>query len=223
MPMIEPSNVLAALLGSGVVPAVRTSTSAIARMAAGALLDAGITTLEIPYTVPDALDVIVELRREWGGSAVIGAGTVLDVAAARAAIGKGAQFIVTPTLNVKVVQFCRREGVTCMPGALTPTEIWTAWRAGADMVKVFPASAMGVPSYIRALLAPLPELRLMPMGGVSLEAAPEYLAAGAVALGIGHDLVNSAAIAKHGTNEITARAKAYLAIVASHRSVKRKA
>lgn len=223
MRTIEPSNVLAALLASGLVPAVRTSTAELARTAAGALVAAGITTLEIPCTVPDALDVIAELRRGYGDSVVIGAGTVLGVPSTRAAIGKGAQFIVSPALNVEVVRFCRKEGVVCLPGALTPTEVWTAWQAEADMVKVFPVSAMGGPPYIRALLTTFPELRLMPMGGVSVETAEEYLAVGAAVLGVGQDLVNSSIIATYGTSEVCVRARAYLGIVSSHRSPKGKA
>jgi 2-dehydro-3-deoxyphosphogluconate aldolase/(4S)-4-hydroxy-2-oxoglutarate aldolase len=155
---------------------------------------------------------------------LIGAGTVLDAETARLCILEGAAFVVSPTLNLKTIEMCHRYGVPVLPGALTPTEILTAWEAGADAVKVFPASALGGAKYLKSIKAPLPQVELVPTGGVSLATAAEFLEAGAFALGVGADLVNPKAIAEGHPETITENARKYLAIVQKfHKSQARKA
>jgi 2-dehydro-3-deoxyphosphogluconate aldolase / (4S)-4-hydroxy-2-oxoglutarate aldolase len=200
------------ILHCRIVPAVRTPTPDLALQAVHAIAAGGITTLELPATVPDVLDVISTLRREMP-DLVVGAGTILDEATCRAALLAGAQFIVSPSLGLPVIACCRRYSVPVLPGALTPTEIVAAWQAGADVIKVFPASAMGGASYIKSLRAPLPHIALMPMGGVTIETAPAYLQAGAVALGVGADLVDVAALAAGNDAAVTAKAKQYADLV----------
>jgi 2-dehydro-3-deoxyphosphogluconate aldolase / (4S)-4-hydroxy-2-oxoglutarate aldolase len=206
------TDVMKALLASAIIPAVRTSTPEFAMKAVTAIAAGGVRTLELPMTVPFACDVIRHIAKEQP-ELIVGAGTVLDVSTARMAILAGAQFIVSPSLNVNVIACCKRYGVPVLPGALTPTEIVAAWQAGADFVKVFPVSAMGGASYIKALLAPLPQVRLMPMGGVNTETASLYLQAGAVLLGVGADLVDNAALARGATEAITAKAQMYVETV----------
>jgi 2-dehydro-3-deoxyphosphogluconate aldolase/(4S)-4-hydroxy-2-oxoglutarate aldolase len=149
---------------------------------------------------------------------LLGAGTVLDPETARACILEGAQFVVSPALNVKTIEMCHRYGIAVFPGALTPTEILTAWEAGADVVKVFPASAMGGAKYLKSVKAPLPQVEMIPTGGVSLATAQEFLEAGAFALGVGADLVDPKAIAKGTPEAITENARKYLEIVRNFRS-----
>lgn len=212
--------IVAKLTELAIVPAVRTATAEQALRAAHALAAAGVTNLELPVTVPGALDVIRQLRSEHPHDWLVGAGTVLDAATARAAILAGAQFIVCPSLHLDVIQMCRRYSVPVIPGALTPTEIVTAWEAGADIIKVFPASAMGGASYIKALAGPLPQVRLMPMGGVNLETAAAYLAAGSCALGVGADLISVKWLAAHEDHKVTEKAAQYLACVRESRAAK---
>lgn len=210
------SEILQRIKLSGIVPAVRTTPPEHALRAVDAIAAGGITTLELPLTIPRALDVIRKLSASRS-DLVIGAGTVLDEMSARMAILAGARFIVTPALNVDVITCCRRYGIPVIPGALTPTEILSAWQAGADVVKVFPASAMGGASYIKAVLAPLPQVELMPMGGVSIETAAAYLVAGSVALGVGADLVSAHALDNDDLQSITTKAREYVDIVRAHR------
>ena len=162
--------------------------------------------------------MIRQLARETKGRILIGAGTVLDAETARACMLAGAEFIVSPALNLKTIEICRRYGVAVMPGALTPTEVVTAWEAGADVVKVFPCSSLGGASYLKALKGPLPQIELIPTGGVSLATAAEFLAAGAFALGVGGDLVNSKAIAEGKPEIVTETARKYVAIIAKYRA-----
>ena len=157
------------------------------------------------------MQVIADLTRRLGDDTIIGAGTVLDADSARACVDAGARFIVSPSLDIPTIEACRRLGVPVFPGALTPTEIVTAWKAGADAVKVFPASAVGGAAYLKSLKAPLPHIELIPTGGVSLENAAAFIAAGAFALGVGADLVKGDAAA------ITEKARRYVAAVASAR------
>ncbi|MGL4462411.1 MAG: bifunctional 4-hydroxy-2-oxoglutarate aldolase/2-dehydro-3-deoxy-phosphogluconate aldolase, partial [Planctomycetia bacterium] len=161
---------------------------------AEALAAGGVPVLEITLTVPDALDVIRAVRKALGDRVLLGAGTVLDSETARAAILAGAEFIVGPNVSLPVIELCRRYDKMVMPGAFTPTEIVTAWQAGADVVKVFPAE-IGGPAYFKALAGPLPQIRLMPTGGVDLNTAGEFLKAGACALGLGSALVDKKAVA----------------------------
>src|SRR6266850_231431 len=178
----------------GVIPVVRAASSDEAIAVAEAISEGGIPLLEITMTVPGAVGVIAELRKRYDQKVLVGAGTVLDPDAARACIEAGAQFIVSPSLNLKTIEHCKDQEIAVFPGALTPTEVVTAWQAGADAIKVFPCSAVGGAKYLRALKAPLPQIKLIPTGGVSLATAKDFIAAGAWALGVGADLVDTRAI-----------------------------
>ena len=205
-------NVVDRIRQIGIVPVVRASSSDEALAAVEAIRAGGIPILEITLTVPGAVQVIADLTRRLGDDTIIGAGTVLDADSARACVDAGARFIVSPSLDVPTIETCRRLGVPVFPGALTPTEIVTAWKAGADAVKVFPANAVGGAAYLKSLKAPLPQIELIPTGGVSLENAAAFIAAGAFALGVGADLVKGDAAA------ITEKARRYVAAVASARA-----
>jgi 2-dehydro-3-deoxyphosphogluconate aldolase/(4S)-4-hydroxy-2-oxoglutarate aldolase len=165
-------------------------------------------------TVPGALDVMKELRKEYGAKLLLGSGTVTTAAEAEATIEAGAEFVVSPSLHPAVIAATKASGKLSIPGALTPTEIVTAWDLGADYVKVFPCSAMGGASYLKSLLAPFPHLKLIPTGGVTLETAESFLRAGACALGVGSDLVNLAAVDQGTPEKITEAARAYLEVLA---------
>src|SRR5205814_6297705 len=167
---------------------------------------------EITLTVPDALDVLRQARRELGGRVLLGAGTVLDPETARAALLAGAEFVVAPTVNLDVIRLCRRYDKLVMPGAFTPTEVLAAWEAGADVVKVFPADVVG-PAFFRALRGPLPQVKLMPTGGVDLTTAAEFLKAGAVCLGVGGQLVDAKVVAARQFDRITEVPRKYVDIV----------
>ncbi|WP_433983380.1 bifunctional 4-hydroxy-2-oxoglutarate aldolase/2-dehydro-3-deoxy-phosphogluconate aldolase [Tunturiibacter empetritectus] len=175
------------------------------------------TVLEVTMTVPGAIAVMRRLA-EQRPEILIGAGTVLDAETARMCILEGAQFVVSPALNVATIEMCHRYSVAVLPGALTPTEIVTAWQAGADVVKVFPASAMGGPKYLTSLKGPLPQIEMIPTGGVMLGTAAEFLEAGAFALGVGSDLVDKKMIAEGRPEVITDIARKYLEIVKAFRS-----
>ncbi|HVJ07647.1 MAG TPA: bifunctional 4-hydroxy-2-oxoglutarate aldolase/2-dehydro-3-deoxy-phosphogluconate aldolase [Acidisarcina sp.] len=207
------AQVLARIHDAGLLPVLRASSSEQALALAGALEAGGITVLEITMTVPGAVEVIRRLVLEAGDRLLIGAGTVLDPETARACMLAGAEFIVSPSLNVKTIEICQRYGIAVLPGALTPTEVVTAWQAGADVVKVFPCSAVGGAKYLKALKAPLPQIELIPTGGVSLATASEFLEAGAYALGVGSDLVDAKAIQAGRPESITENARKYRTIV----------
>ena len=177
-----------------------------------ALADGGVTVAEVTFTVPNALDVIREAKRQLGDRVLLGAGTVLDPETARAALLAGAEFIVAPNTNLDVITLCRRYDKLVMPGAFTPTEVVTAWEAGADIVKVFPADVVG-PAFFKALRGPLPQVKLMPTGGVDLTTAAEFLKAGAVCLGVGGQLVEPKAVAARDFARITELARQYVEIV----------
>lgn len=180
--------------------------------------EGGIPILEITMTVPGAIAVIAELSKRYGDEVLVGAGTVLDPETARSCIAAGAQFIVSPALNIQTIEFCKVQRIAVFPGALTPTEVITAWDAGADAVKVFPCSAMGGASYLRALKAPLPEVKLIPTGGVTLATAKDFIAAGAWAIGVGADLVNTKAIKAGQGESVVAAARSYVAAVREARA-----
>src|ERR1700723_4178006 len=203
--------VLNALREVGLVPVLRAQSVEQAMALADAIADGGVTVLEITMTVPGAIEVMRKLA-EQRPDILIGAGTVLDPETARMCILEGAQFVVSPALNVKTIELCHRYGVAVLPGALTPTEIVTAWEAGADVVKVFPASALGGAKYLKSVKAPLPQIEMIPTGGVSLATAKEFLEAGAFALGVGADLVAIKDFAAGEPEKITAIAKKYLEI-----------
>ena len=204
----------------GLVPVLRATSAQQAMTIADAIIAGGVTVLEITMTVPGAIQVIEQLVKHHGDKLLVGAGTVLDAETARACLLSGAQFIVSPALDVPTIALCRRYGAPVMPGALTPTEIVTAWQAGADVVKVFPCSALGGAKYLKALQGPLPQIPVIPTGGVSLGTAEEFLAAGAFALGVGSDLVDAKAAAEGKTDVITENARKYIGIVQKFRSVK---
>jgi len=197
----------------GLVPVLRAPSAEVAVAAAQAIEKGGVPIVEVTMTVPGAIDVIREMVKSSQGRVLVGAGTVLDPETARACMLAGAQFVVSPSLNVKTIEVCRRYGVPVIAGALTPTEVVTAWEAGADVVKVFPCSAVGGPKYLAALKGPLPQIDLIPTGGVSLATAADFLAAGAFALGVGGDLVDTKAIADGMPEVVTENARKYLAIV----------
>lgn len=202
----------------GIIPVVRAQSAEEAMAAIDAIREGGISILEITMTVPGAVGVIEEVSNRYGTEALVGAGTVLDGETALACIRAGARFIVSPALNLETIEVCRRQGVAVMPGALTPTEVVQAWSAGADFVKVFPAGAVGGASYLKALKAPLPQIELIPTGGVSLKTAADFIKAGASALGVGADLVDLKAIREGQHKLITERAREFVKIVREARS-----
>ncbi len=215
------ADVLMRIQESGLLPVLRASSVEEALALAKAIEAGGIVALEVTMTVPDAVEVIRSLVRQAGDRLLIGAGTVLDPETARACMLAGAAFIVSPALNLKTIEICHRYSVPVIPGALTPTEVVTAWEAGADVVKVFPCSALGGAKYLKALKAPLPQIELIPTGGVSLSTAAEFLAAGAFALGVGADLVNPQAIADGKPEIITQAARQYIEIIRKARAENR--
>jgi 2-dehydro-3-deoxyphosphogluconate aldolase/(4S)-4-hydroxy-2-oxoglutarate aldolase len=200
------------VLDSGIVAVVRSPHSGQLVDVARALADGGVSVIEITMSVPNALDVVRQVQETLGDRILLGAGTILDPETARAAILAGAEYIVAPTLNVDVIRLCRRSDKLVMPGAFTPTEILTAWEAGADIVKVFPADTVG-PAFFKALRGPLPQIRLMPTGGVDLSTAAAFLKAGACCLGIGSQLVEPRAVAERNFERIRDLARQYVAIV----------
>jgi len=204
------------ILDGGIVAVVRAESPEQLAKVVKALVDGGVTAAEITFTVPDALGVIRRVRDELGDSIVLGAGTVLDPETARAALLAGAEYIVGPGLNLDVIRLCRRYDKVVMPGALTPTEVIAAWEAGADVVKIFP-SDLGGPSYIKALRGPLPQIRMMPTGGVDLDTAASFLKAGACCLGIGGSLVEAKAVASGDFGRIRDLAGRFSAIVRDFR------
>jgi 2-dehydro-3-deoxyphosphogluconate aldolase / (4S)-4-hydroxy-2-oxoglutarate aldolase len=202
----------------GIVPVVRVGSSAEGQLVAEALGTGGIPIVEITLTVPGAVDLIRKLRQTSGPHVVIGAGTVLDARAARESLEAGAQFLVSPALDVDTIELASREGVAMIAGALTPTEIVTAWRAGSDYVKVFPCGTAGGAKYIRALKGPLPQIPLIPTGGVSLDTAAELLEAGAEALGVGSELIQTSALRAGKPEVIVELACRFRAIVSETRA-----
>jgi len=208
-------------LAKGVIAVVRlpenvgAQHAAPLRGAAAALAAGGVDLIEVTLTTPGALEAIAELASQPAGS-VVGAGTVLDEKAARDVIAAGARFVVSPTLDRSVVRYCRDQGVACLAGAFSPTELLDAWRAGASLVKLFPASAVG-PRYLREVLAPLPFLRVVPSGGVSLDNGGDWIRAGAVALSVGSALVSATLVRNQSWTELTTRARALVECVAAAR------
>lgn len=210
--------VLERITTTGLIPVIRARSVDEAAQVVAAIQAGGLSVLEITMTVPDAVALIRELTKR-APDALVGAGTVLDATTARECIDAGARFVVSPALDLETIKACRDAGVAVLPGALTPTEVVTAWKAGADLVKVFPAGAVGGASYIKSLKAPLPQIGLVPTGGVSLQTAKAFLEAGASALGVGADLVDLAALRTGNAALVTERAKAYLALVHEARAV----
>jgi 2-dehydro-3-deoxyphosphogluconate aldolase/(4S)-4-hydroxy-2-oxoglutarate aldolase len=197
----------------GLVPVVRASSAEEAMQVIEAIREGGVPVLEITMTVPRAVKVIEQVADRYGSEVIVGAGTVLDAETARTCILAGASFVVSPALNVETIELCRRYSISVMPGALTPTEVVTAWQAGADVVKVFPCGALGGAKYLKSLKAPLPQIEMIPTGGVSLSTASEFIEAGAFALGIGADLVDTKAIRAGQPEKVTEAARSYVSIV----------
>jgi 2-dehydro-3-deoxyphosphogluconate aldolase/(4S)-4-hydroxy-2-oxoglutarate aldolase len=200
------------------VPVLRANSAQAGHALVDAMIAGGVTVVEVTMTVPNALALLRELKQRHGDTLLLGSGTVTDAAQVEATVNAGAEFVVSPSLHLDVIAKTKELGKVSIPGALTPTEVITAWRAGADYVKIFPCSAMGGASYLKSLLAPFPELKLIPTGGVTLQTAADFLKAGARALGVGTDLVNAAAIAEGKPEIVTKAARAYLEAIATSRS-----
>jgi 2-dehydro-3-deoxyphosphogluconate aldolase / (4S)-4-hydroxy-2-oxoglutarate aldolase len=198
---------------AGLIPVLRASSVQTGHALVDAMMAGGITVVEVTMTVPNALTLLRELKQRHGNKLLLGSGTVTDPAQTEATIDAGAEFVVSPSLHLDVIAKTKELGKVSIPGALTPTEVITAWRAGADYVKVFPCSAMGGASYLKSLLAPFPELKLIPTGGVTLQTAADFLKAGARALGVGTDLVNAAAMAEGKPEIVTTAARDYLEVI----------
>lgn len=210
--MSEKEKNLQAMIDGGVVAIVRVESARQAIEVCGAIARGGIKPIEVTMTVPGAIDVIKEFKSAMKDEVLVGAGTVLDPETARAVILAGAEFIVTPTLNLRVIEMCRRYGKIVIAGAFSPTEILTAWEAGADIVKVFPAT-VGGPQYLKDIRGPLPQINLVPTGGVDLENTPDFIRAGAVAVAVGASLVDKAALSEGKYDLITEKAKRFIEAV----------
>jgi 2-dehydro-3-deoxyphosphogluconate aldolase/(4S)-4-hydroxy-2-oxoglutarate aldolase len=194
---------------TGVIAIMRAQSSSQLIAAADAIKHGGVNVIEVTMTTPGALSVIAKATERYGEQVLFGAGTVLDAETARSAILAGAGFVVAPTLNLEMIALCNRYGVPVIPGCYTPTEMLTAWEAGADMIKLFPAS-VGGPGLIKAILAPLPQLEIVPVGGVDLSTAAEFIEKGAVALGVGSSLINQRLLDAGDMEELTRRAAAFI-------------
>jgi 2-dehydro-3-deoxyphosphogluconate aldolase/(4S)-4-hydroxy-2-oxoglutarate aldolase len=197
---------------SGVIAIMRAKSSDQLIQAADAIKAGGVRVIEVTMTTPGAMQVIEEATRRYGQDVLFGAGTVLDAETARAAILAGAAYIVAPTLNLEMIALCNRYGIPVVPGCYTPSEMLSAWEAGADLVKLFPAS-VGGPSLIKAILAPLPQLKIVPVGGVDLNTAAEFIKMGAFALGVGSSLINQKLLDAGDLDELKRRAEAFLKVV----------
>src|SRR5215469_234089 len=197
----------------GVVPVVRATSARHAQMAAEAVCGGGIPIAEVTMTVPGAIELIAQLRASVGSEVLIGAGTVLDAATAARCLDAGAQFVVSPGLDLETIRYVKSRDVVIMAGALTPTEVIGAWKAGSDFVKIFPCGSMGGAKYIKALKGPLPHVPMIPTGGVNLETAADLIRAGSEALGIGGELVSASALAAGDPRPITEAARKYVALV----------
>lgn len=207
---MEKRDIFNRMVSEGLIPVIRVASAAEAIDVADAIKEGGVTLIEITMSVPGAIDTIKELTKKYKDDIIMGAGTILDTETGRAALLAGAQFLVTPTLNLDLIQLAHRYSAVIVPGAMTPTEILTAWNAGADMVKVFPAAQLGGPEYIRALRGPLPQILYVPTGGVNLQNAGAFIKAGATALGAGGELVDKKAVKEKKFNIITENTRAFL-------------
>lgn len=207
---MEKRDVFNRMVSEGLIPVIRVASAAEAIDVADAIKEGGVTLIEITMSVPGAIDAIKELTKKYKDEIIMGAGTILDPETGRAALLAGAQFLVTPTLNLDLIQLAHRYSAVIVPGAATPTEILTAWNAGADMVKVFPAGQLGGPEYIKALRGPLPQILYVPTGGVNLQNAGAFIKAGATALGVGGELVDKKAVKEKRFNIITENTRAFI-------------
>ena len=212
------ARVLEDLSLGGLVPVIRADSAATAVKIVEALVACGIRTLEITMTVPDAIAAIRTVAERFGRDVLLGAGTVTTRALAEGSIDAGAEFLVTPCVVPDVLAVARERGVAILPGAMTPTEVFTAWSAGGDIIKIFPASNVGGPSYLKALKGPFPQIKLCPTGGVNLQTIGEFVKAGASAVGVGGELVSKAAIDRGDFAEITRLASEYVKAFAAAKS-----
>jgi len=194
---------------TGVIAIMRAQSSDQLITAADAIKKGGVSVIEVTMTTPGALGVIAEAKERYGSDVIFGAGSVLDTETGRAAILAGADFVVSPTLNLELIKLCNRYGIPVTPGCYSPTEIITAWEAGADFIKLFPAS-FGGPDLVKAILAPLPQVQIIPVGGVNLNTAADFIRKGAVALGVGSSLVNQKLLDAGDLDELTRRAAAFI-------------
>ena len=210
--------ILASITEIGIVPVVRTSSAEAAIQAIDAIYRGGIRAAEITMTVPGAIHALEKVADQFGGRITLGAGTVLDPETARSCMLAGAEFFVTPSLRLSTIEMAKRYSKVICPGALTPTEVLTAWEAGADFVKVFPCGNVGGAKYIKALKAPFPQIEMIPTGGVNLETAGDFLKAGAAAVAVGGELVDAKTIKEGRFDIIEERARQYLAAVAKARA-----
>ncbi len=204
---------LALIRGVGLIPIVRAASPEDAYRAAEAIVSGGINIAEITMTVPNALRVMERVTERYGEEVLLGAGTILDPESCRSALLAGAEFIVTPSLDPRVIEVARRYSKPCFPGALTPTEVVAAWQAGADMVKIFPCGPVGGPKYIKALKGPFPQIDFVPTGGVNLETTPEFIKAGAAAVAAGGELVDAKALREGNLEVITSNARKFVEAV----------
>ena len=203
------AEVLSAIESSGVVAVIRLREADLLHGVVNALMAGGVRALEITMTVPRAIELIAQIAPKLPPEFLLGAGTVIDAQTARQVIDAGARFLVSPVYKPEVIAVCRERDVVSAPGCLTPTEILSAWEAGADVVKVFPATALG-PGYLKDVLAPLPQVKLMPTGGVTKENAGDWIKAGAVALGVGTSMVDAKAVAERRFEVITENARHFV-------------
>src|SRR5579872_6455770 len=210
--------ILEFITAAGIVPVVRAASAEHAIQAVEALYNGGVRSAEITMTVPGAIRALEKVADQFGDKLVLGAGTVLDPETARACMLAGAEFFVTPSLKASTIEVAKRYSKVICPGALTPTEVVTAWEAGADIVKIFPCGNVGGAKYIKALRGPFPQIEMIPTGGVNLETAGDFLKAGACAIAVGGELVDAKSIAEGRYEVIEERARQYLAIVAKTRS-----
>jgi 2-dehydro-3-deoxyphosphogluconate aldolase / (4S)-4-hydroxy-2-oxoglutarate aldolase len=217
MSQVKHAEILTRIKDLAVVPIIRTPDSKTALAAVEAVLAGGIDCVEITMTVAGALKAIETVADRYGDKILLGAGTVLDPETARACLLAGAQFFVTPSLNLRTIEIARRYSRPIFPGGLTPTEILTAWEAGADGVKVFPCNALGGAKYIKSVKAPFPHIDLIPTGGVNLETVADFLTAGSSAVGVGSELVDAASVSSGNYQAVTERARKFREIVASVR------
>jgi len=197
---------------------VRVSTREQAICAVDGIISAGITVVEITLTVPGAIQIVQDLTAKYGQKLLVGAGTVLDAETCRLAVMAGAEFIVSPAFDARVLEVARTYGKICMPGALTPTEALVAWQAGADLVKIFPCNSVGGPSYIRSLKGPFPQMQVVVTGGVNLENVGQYLAAGVAAVGVGEIILEREAIEAANVGQITVNARRFVDAIKAARS-----
>jgi len=200
------------VLDCGIVAIIRANSGEQLVKVARALYEGGVDVIEVTFTVPNVLEILQAVRKDLGDKILLGAGTVLDSETCRAALLAGAEFIVSPTVNLEVIKMCNRYDKLMMPGAFTPTEVLTAWENGGDIIKIFPGE-IGGPNYLKALHGPLPQVRIMPTGGVDLETLPSFFKAGACAVGVGSNLVEKKAIEAGDMDRIRTLAQQYSTLV----------